>query len=532
MDASPAFTAEAAVTAPMTARDRELLSAEALQFIVALQRRFNPRRLALLEQRGDRQRALDAGEPLQFLPATGDVRDGDWQVAPPPADLVDRRVEITGPVERKMIINALNSGASAFMADFEDSTSPTWRNIMDGQANLYDTARREIEFIDPRSERHYTLNDDIATLLVRPRGWHLSEKHITIDGAPISASLFDFGLHFFHNARRLIDDGSGPYFYLPKLESHLEARLWNDVFVYAQQRLGIARGTIRAAVLIETINAVFEMHEILYELREHSAGLNCGRWDYIFSFIKRHRLRADSVLPDRATITMDRPFLAAYSGLLIQTCHRRGTHAMGGMAAQIPIRRDAEANEIAMKRFRADKTREVLSGHDGSWVAHPGLVAPAFEIYAEHVEGVNQLDRPCDSTLVSALDLLEVPDGDITLAGVQGNLSVGLDYLAAWLTGRGCVPINNLMEDTATAEICRAQLWQWLHHGAVTVEGHAIDAALYDQHLEHLTAGLKQQHGAEQYEASGYPTAARLFSKMIKAEKLDEFLTIPAYRYL
>jgi malate synthase len=529
---SPSLTADAAANAPLTPRDHELLSSEALEFVASLQKRFNPRRVALLEQRMDRQRALDAGQPLTFPADTAHVRDGDWRIAPPPPALRDRRVEITGPVERKMVINALNSGASAFMADFEDSTSPTRRNVMDGQANLYDAVRGEIHHEDPRSGRTYSLNDRTATLLVRPRGWHLPEKHLTVDGEPVSASLFDFGLFFFHNARRLIDDGAGPYFYLPKLENHLEARLWNDVFLFAQAALDIPRGTIRAAVLIETITAVFEMHEILHELREHSAGLNCGRWDYIFSFIKRHRLRPDSVLPDRASITMERPFLAAYSELLVQTCHRRGAHAMGGMAAQIPIRRDPEANERAMQRFTADKTREVRLGHDGSWVAHPGLVAPAFELYSRHIAGVNQLDNLREDVQVGAAQLLAVPEGDITLAGVRDNVSVALDYLAAWLQGRGCVPINNLMEDTATAEICRAQLWQWLYHAARTREGENIDAALYDRLLEEVSGERESELGAEGLEAAGYTLAAQLLARMVKAERLDEFLTLPAYQYL
>ncbi len=521
------------VAAPLSARDEALLDAPARAFLVELHARFEARRQALLGARAERQRALDAGAAtLDFLAETRDVREGDWQVAPPPADLADRRVEITGPVDRKMIINALNSGASAFMADFEDSTAPTWRNVMDGQANLHDAVRGTIRYVDEARGREYALDAHPATLLVRPRGWHLPEKHVTVDGEPISGALFDFGLMIFHNARALIQRGSGPYFYLPKLESHTEAELWNDVFLFAQRSLGIPRGTIRAAVLIETITAVFEMHEILHALREHSAGLNCGRWDYIFSFIKRHRLRADAVMPDRATITMERPFLTAYAKLLIDTCHRRGAHAMGGMAAQIPIRRDTDANARAMARFDADKTREARLGHDGSWVAHPGLVGPAFAIYEEHVDGVNQLGRIDPDLTIGAADLLAVPTGEVTLGGVRDNLAVGIDYLAAWLQGRGCVPINNLMEDTATAEICRTQLWQWRHHGVRTADGITVDDTLLTRLVDELRGDLIDRLGEGGFAGAGYPLAMDLFSGMVRNDALDEFLTLPAYDYL
>jgi malate synthase len=520
-----------AFDAALTDRDQALLTPAALSFLSALHAHFDTRRLDLLHARREQHAAIAGGAGLDFLPSTAALRSDDWRVAPPPADLVDRRVEITGPVDRKMIINALNSGASAFMADFEDSTSPTWRNVMDGQANLFDAVRRQIDFDDPRSGKRYALTDRPATLLVRPRGWHLPEKHCLVAGRRMSASLFDFGLFFFHNARAQVAAGAGPYFYLPKLECHQEARLWNDVFVFAQEYLGIPHGTTRAAVLIETITAVFEMHEILYALRDHSAGLNCGRWDYIFSFIKRQR-PGGGVLPDRATVTMERPFLAAYSNLLIQTCHRRGAHAMGGMAAQIPIRRDEAANARAMARFHADKAREAGLGHDGSWVAHPGLVAPAFELYREVTDGINQLDKLREDVQVSAADLLAVPEGEISAVGVHGNLSVGIDYLAAWLQGRGCVPINNLMEDTATAEICRAQLWQWRRQACTTSDGDRVDDAMLDRYLQEVVGARRAQAGDEAFEASCYPLAAELFMQQVRAENPDEFLTIPAYEHI
>ncbi|MEO8381008.1 MAG: malate synthase A, partial [Acidobacteriota bacterium] len=426
-------------------------------------------------------------------------------------------------VDRKMIINALNSGASVFMADFEDANSPTWENTVEGQVNLMDAVRRTIAFSS--GAKQYRLNDETATLLVRPRGWHLDEKHVTVDGEPVSASLFDFALYFFHNAQELLARGSGPYFYLPKMESHLEARLWNDVFVRAQEELGIPHGSIRATVLIETILAAFEMDEILYELRDHSAGLNCGRWDYIFSFIKKFKARRDFITPDRGSITMDKAFLAAYVDLLIRTCHRRGIHAMGGMAAQIPIKDDLAANEAAFAKVRADKLREVTAGHDGTWVAHPGMVALAKEVFDEHMPGANQIQgAPSAKPAPSASDLLALPEGVVTEKGVRQNINVGILYLAAWLGGSGAVPLYNLMEDAATAEISRTQLWQWIHHGAALEDGRVIDAALYRRIRDEELAAIGDRPHVQQ--------AATIFDELILASELTDFLTIPAYEVL
>ena len=502
--------------APMPAAFAEILSPAALRFVGDLARRFEPQRRELLAARAARQREFDAGAFPDFLSTTADVREADWRVAQIPRDLEDRRVEITGPVDRKMIINALNSGAQVYMADFEDSHSPTWRATIEGQINLSDAVRGTIEFTSLEG-KHYALHPATATLMVRPRGWHLVERHVTVDGEPISGSLFDFGLFFFHNARALLAKGSGPYFYLPKLESHLEARLWNDVFVAAQEALGIPRGTIRATVLIETIPAAFEMDEILYELRDHSAGLNCGRWDYIFSFIKKFRSRSDFVLPDRARVTMDRHFLKSYVDLLIRTCHRRGIHAMGGMAAQIPIKDDPVANAAAIEKVRQDKLREVRAGHDGTWVAHPGLVPVAREAFAS-LAASHQLDVTRDDVRVSARDLLTVPDGEITEAGLRTNIDVGIQYLASWLRGLGCVPIYNLMEDAATAEISRSQVWQWLRHGARLADGRIITPAL-------VSAITAEQGGA-------FELAAKLFERLMTAAEFPEFLTLVAYDYL
>src|SRR5216110_3000165 len=433
----------------------EILEPAALQFLGALARRFEPERQRRLARRRERQQELDAGRLPDFLPETKEIRDRDWTVAPIRPDLTDRRVEITGPVDRKMMINALNSGANVFMADFEDANAPTWANNINGHVNLCDAVRRTITF--DSGEKQYRLNEQTATLVVRPRGWHLLEKHLLVDGKPVSASLFDFALYFFHNAKELVARGTGPYFYLPKMESHLEARLWNDVFVRAQELIGIPNGTIRATVLIETILAAFEMHEILFELRQHSAGLNCGRWDYIFSFIKKFRNRREFVLPDRASVTMDRHFLRSYVDLLIQTCHRRAVHAMGGMAAQIPIKHDAAANDAALEKVRQDKLREVRAGHDGTWVAHPGLVPVAAQVFDASMPGPNQLHVTRADVRVTAADLLAVPEGEITAAGLRTNVDVGIQYLESWLRGLGCVPIYNLMEDAATAEISRSQ---------------------------------------------------------------------------
>ncbi|MCC6409653.1 MAG: malate synthase A [Planctomycetes bacterium] len=518
------------LTGSLEGRALEILTPEALDFVVRLAREFEPTRRRLLARRQDVQRALDQGVRPDFLPETAALRASVWKAPPPPKDLLDRRVEITGPVERKMIINALNSGAHVFMADFEDSNAPTWKNQIEGQLNLKDAVRRTISFETP--QKTYRLNEKTAVLFVRPRGWHLDEKHVLVDGKPMSGSLFDFALYFFHNARELVARGSGPYFYLPKMESHREARLWNEVFLFAESEFGLPRGTIRATVLIETILAAFEMDEILFELCEHSVGLNCGRWDYIFSFIKKFRNRADFVLPDRDRVGMTQHFLRSYSRLLIQTCHRRGVHAMGGMAAQIPIKDDAERNARALEKVRADKTREAGDGHDGTWVAHPGLVPIAREIFEQLVPGPNQLDRLCEDVRVTADDLLRVPEGPITAAGLAHNVRVGVQYLAAWLSGNGCVPLYDLMEDAATAEISRAQLWQWLRHGARLDDGRVIDRALFKSVLEAELAELMRAGAAERYPPGKLALAAHLFSELSVADEFAEFLTLPAYDLL
>ena len=502
----------------------EILTAEARRFLTTLARACERRRQELLARRVERQRHLEAGELPDFLPETRSVREAAWTVAPIPADLLDRRVEITGPVDRKMVINALNSGARVYMADFEDSNAPTWRNNLEGQSNLRDAVRGTIGFTSPEGKR-YVLGPRTATLMVRPRGWHLDEKHVTVDGRPISAALFDFGLFFFHNAAALIAKGTGPYFYLPKLESHHEARLWNDAFNLAQDELGIPRGTIRATVLIETILAAFEMDEILYELKDHSAGLNCGRWDYIFSFIKKFRHRPDFVLPDRARVTMDRHFLQSYVDLLIQTCHRRRAHAMGGMAAQIPIKHDPAANEAALEKVRQDKLREVRAGHDGTWVAHPGLVSLAAQVFDAAMPGPNQLHVARDDVRVTAADLLAVPDGEITEAGLRTNIDIGIQYLESWLRGAGCVPIYNLMEDAATAEISRSQVWQWVRHGAHLSNGRAVTQAL----VESIIA---EEMDAKRLSGGKFELAARLFNQLMTGADFPEFLTLVAYEHL
>ena len=508
----------------------EILSPEALGLVAMLERRFGDQRRRLLEQRGEVQARLDAGEKPDFLAETAAVREADWKVAPLPDDLQDRRVEITGPVDRKMVINALNSGASVFMADFEDASTPTWSNLIEGHINLRDAVRREIEFSDAKSGKQYSLADQTATLLVRPRGWHLEENHVRLEGRPLSASLFDFGLYFFHNAQALLQRGSGPYFYLPKLESHLEARLWNDVFVAAQEALGVPRGSIKATVLIETILAAFEMDEILHELRQHSAGLNCGRWDYIFSFIKKFRHDPACVLPDRAEVGMTRHLMRSYSLLTIKTCHRRGVHAIGGMAAQIPIKNDDEANEEALAKVRADKEREAGDGHDGTWVAHPGLVPIAKAIFDDKMPEANQIARQRQDVATKAADLLEVPDGPITEAGLRQNVNVGIRYLEAWLRGVGCVPLYNLMEDAATAEISRSQVWQWIRHGASLDDGRVVDRELFETVLSDEMAGISAELGDEAFGASRFEAAAGIFAELITGETFVEFLTLPAYQ--
>ena len=509
-------------TLPSNEVESQVLTTEAQAFLSQLAKTFESRRQELLARRCARQQQIDGGELPDFLPETAAIRKREWTVAPIPRDLLDRRVEITGPVDRKMIINALNSGANVFLADFEDSNSPTWHNNLKGQANLRDTVAGTVGYISSEG-KHYQLNSKIATLMVRPRGWHLNEKHFEVDGKPISASIFDFGLYFFHNAHRLIAKGSGPYFYLPKMESHLEARLWNDVFCFAQDELGIPRGTIRATVLIETILAAFEMDEMLYELREHSAGLNCGRWDYIFSFIKKFRNRPDFVLPDRSILTMDKHFLKSYVELLIQTCHRRGIHAMGGMAAQIPIKNDPAANERALDKVRQDKLREVRAGHDGTWVAHPGLVPVAKEVFDAHMKEANQIHRHQDEVHITAGDLLRVTEGEITEDGLRWNIDVGLQYLEAWLRGSGCVPIYNLMEDAATAEICRAQVWQWLRHRSTLSDGRRVTQELVRSVIADQTSRLPGPRMSE---------AAQIYEQMMIDPDFAEFLTLVAYDYI
>jgi malate synthase len=506
-----------------------ILTPAALDFVASLERKFGAERRRLLAARAERQAELDAGAKPNFPAATRSVRESDWTVAPLPKDLLDRRVEITGPTDAKMVINALNCGANVYMADFEDANTPTWDNLVEGQINLAAAVRRTITFDDPQSGRHYALQPKTATLLVRPRGWHLPEAHVLVDGTPMAGALFDFGLYFFHNADELLRRGTGPYFYLPKIESRHEAKLWNDVFIESQSALGVPRGTIKATVLIETILAAFEMDEILYELREHSAGLNCGRWDYIYSFIKKFAENPNAIFPDRAQVTMATHFLRSYSQLLIKTCHRRNVHAMGGMAAQIPIRDDAAANAAAMEKVRADKLREAGDGHDGTWVAHPGLVGIAKEIFDQAMPEPNQIARKRQDVDVGAGDLLRVPTGTITEAGLRQNLNVGIGYLEAWLRGTGCVPLYHLMEDAATAEISRAQVWQWVRHKAKLADGRTVDLALCRRILEEELEKLKASVGAEAFAAGRFGDAAAIFLALIEAPRFPEWLTMPAY---
>ncbi|WP_437547589.1 malate synthase A [Sorangium sp. So ce367] len=525
-------TASVRLLAPRVGGDESVLTPEALRFLSGLGRKFADRVPALLARRRAVQERLDAGERFDFLPETRDVREGDWAVAPLPDDLLDRRVEITGPVDPKMIINALNSGASVFMADFEDATSPTWKNLIEGQAALRLAARRELRYDDPATGKRYALGDRLATLLVRPRGWHLPEKHVELDGKPLPGGLFDFGLYFFHNARELVRRGTGPYFYLPKMESHLEARLWNDVFVFAQEALGLPIGTIKATVLIETLPAAFEMDEILHELRQHSAGLNCGRWDYIFSFIKKLRNDPACVMPDRSQVTMEQHFLRSYTQLLVKTCHRRGVHAMGGMAAQIPIKSDPEANRAALDKVRADKLREVKDGHDGTWVAHPGLVPLAREVFDAHMPAANQIERKREDVRVSAADLLRVPEGARTEAGLRHNIRVGVQYLEAWISGLGCVPLYNLMEDAATAEISRTQVWQWIRHGATLDDGLPLTVERFRAAVDGEMAALRGALGPARFDGGRFAEARALFERLSIGETFEEFLTLPAYELL
>ncbi len=514
----------------MPAEFENILTREALDLIAALTRRFAPRVRELLAAREKVQHEIDGGKLPDFLPATRAIRESDWRVAPIPADLLDRRVEITGPTDRKMIINALNSGAKVFMADCEDSLTPTWDNVVRGQINLRDAVNGTIEFRNPDGKL-YRLDKQTALLLVRPRGWHLVEKHLSVDGEHAPAAFVDFGLYAFHNARALLAKGSAPYFYLPKLENHQEARLWAEVFAHAEQLMGLEHGTFKCTVLIETILAAFEMDEILYELRDYIVGLNCGRWDYIFSFIKKFSKRPEFVLPDRHQVTMTTHFLRSYSQLVIKTCHRRGAFAIGGMAAQIPIKNDPAANEAALAKVRADKEREAGDGHDGTWVAHPALVPIAMEVFNKHMKGPNQLDRLREDVHVTAADLLAVPKGTITAAGLANNVSVGLQYLAAWLGGNGCVPINNLMEDAATAEISRAQLWQWVHHPTgVLDDGLRVTLDRVREEIRKELDRLQGLHGEDAFRKGHYEQAAKLLERLTADPRFATFLTLSAYR--
>ena len=520
------------ISGQLKAGYEKLLTQEALEFLARLHRGFEKRRAQLMERRRERQARFDGGGLPDFLPETKEVREGQWTVGPIPADLLDRRVEITGPTDRKMIINALNSGARVFMADFEDANSPTWDNVVEGQLNLIDRWQGRLDFTDPQSGKHYKVSNNPAVLMVRPRGWHLPEKHMSVDGEPVAGALFDFGLYFFHNARASLEAGSGPYFYLPKMESHLEARLWNDVFSEAQKAVGMARGTIKTTVLIETLPAAFEMHEILHELKDHITGLNCGRWDYIFSFIKTLKAYPDYVLPDRSQVVMSKAFLAAYSELLIQTCHRRGAFAMGGMAAQIPNRKDPKANEAALAKVRADKEREARNGHDGTWVAHPDLVPVAIEVFDRFMPAKNQLHVKREDVGVGQGELLTVHEGTKTEGGFRENIRIGVQYVEAWLRGRGAVPLYNLMEDAATAEISRTQIWQWLNFGA-TLEGRQkVTREFFERCLEEEMAKVRSEVGGEAYDRGRFEDAIWLFRRLSTSERLEPFLTLPAYEML
>lgn len=512
---------------------KKILTQEALHFIEQLERHYGEKRRELLQYRMQRQKELDQGILPRFLPETKHIREGEWTIAPLPDDLRDRRVEITGPVDRKMVINALNSGANVFMACFEDATSPTWDNVVEGQINLNDAVNKTISY-EGTNGKKYELNKKTAVLVVRPRGWHLEEKHVLLDGKPISASLFDFGLYFFHNATSLNQSGTGPYFYLPKLENHLEARLWNDVFTFSQKYIGMPKGTIKATVLIETIMAAFEMDEILYELKEHSAGLNCGRWDYIFSFIKKQRNQENVILPDRSVVTMTVPFMRSYSLLTIQTCHRRKAPAIGGMAAQIPVKNDPKKNEEAFAKVRADKEREARDGHDGTWVAHPGLVPVALEVFNREMPTPNQIHTSKQQHIqVTESDLLEIPNGVITEEGVRQNISVGIRYIESWLGGRGAAPLDHLMEDAATAEISRAQVWQWIRHPkGVLEDGRKITMEMYQEFKEEEIKKIRSDIGAKEYSSRRFDEAAQLFDQLIHDGNFIEFLTLPGYEIL
>ncbi len=521
------------ILGPMSTGYAEILSPQAIAFVTKLSRKFENRRRELLELRIKRQAGFDAGKLPDFLPETKTVRESDWTVGAVPADLQDRRVEITGPTDRKMVINALNCGANVFMADFEDSNAPTWSNMIEGQINMRDAIRRTITFRSPEG-KDYALNSKTATLLVRPRGWHLTENHMLVDGAPVSGAIFDFALYFFHNAKESLAQNTGPYFYLPKIESHLEARLWNDIFVMAQREMGVPQGTIKSTVLIETVLAAFEMDEILYELREHCVGLNIGRWDYIFSCIKKFRSNKDFCLADRSQVTMTAPFMRAYALLLIKTCHKRKAFAMGGMAAQIPIKDNAAANEAALAKVRVDKEREAADGCDGTWVAHPGLVSLAREIFDKHMPNANQVGRQRPDVNVTAKDLLDFkPEAPITEAGLRNNISVGIQYIGAWLAGNGCVPVYNLMEDAATAEISRSQIWQWMRSPkGVLEDGRKITREMFRSMLPEELAKARREMGEEAWRAGRYEDAAKLFDEITTSNDYVEFLTLPGYEQL
>jgi malate synthase len=531
MKQNVSFSPGVEVLGRITPQYADILTPQALAFLARLSRRFEPRRRELIAARARRQVEFNAGKLPDFLPETAHIRNGNWTVAPCPADLEDRRVEITGPTDRKMVINALNSGANVFMADFEDSNTPTWDNLLQGQINLRDAVRKSITF--EQNGKHYRLNDKVAVLMVRPRGWHLEEKHVWIDGSPVAGSIFDFALYFFHNAKELLKRGTGPYFYLPKLESHLEARLWNDIFNFAQDELGVKRGSIKATALIETVVAAFEMDEFLWELREHSAGLNIGRWDYIFSCIKKFRVNRNFCLADRSQVTMTAPFMRAYALTLVKTCHRRSAHAMGGMAAQIPIKNDPAANEVALAKVRADKLREVTDGCDGTWVAHPDLVPIAKGVFDRYMPQSNQYGKQLPDVNYTAKDLLDFqPMQPITEAGLRNNISVGIQYLGAWLAGNGCVPVYNLMEDAATAEISRSQIWQWIRSPkGVLDDGRKVTADLFRDLLAEELPKVKALLGAKAWQAGRYQEAAQLFDQITTGEYV-EFLTLPAYDWI
>jgi malate synthase len=525
-------TSGVTIKGPSGPRYGEILTPEAITFLADLHRRFDRRRKVLLQARADRQKRFDAGELPDFLPETRAVREGDWRVAPIPPDLLDRRVEITGPTDRKMIVNALNAGARVFMADFEDATSPTWANLIEGQLNLKDRWSGTIDFTDPTTGKAYRLSANPAVLMVRPRGWHLPEDHVLVDGEPMSAALFDFAIYAFHNARAMVERGATPAFYLPKIESHLESRLWDEVFAHTEATLGLPRGTMKATFLIETLPAAFEMDEILWEMRDHVVGLNCGRWDYIFSFIKRLGKNPRFLTPDRAAMVMGSDFLAAYSLKLIQTTHRRGAFAMGGMAAQIPVKNNPAANEQAFAKVRADKEREAGNGHDGTWVAHPDLVPVAMEVFDRLMPSQNQLNRQREDVAVTRDDMLRVHAGQRTEAGLREDIRVGVQYIEAWLRGRGAVPLYNLMEDAATAEISRAQVWQWLHHQAELADGRRVTPELFRAVMADEMERVRQQIGPGLYDKGRFPEAMELFAAMSLAPDFPEFLTLPAYKLI